>query len=145
MQYNVDCQNINGQNLAQGWFYAKVAAQSAADTGAYSPISKLFCANAPAAPSVSEDQTLATRTAVTITWTENGLNGAELKGYRIYMNDGMGGTIELKASIEDSSVRQYPATGLISDRDYRFQVTVVSAVTESARSSVLAARSCGLP
>lgn len=145
MQYNVDCQSIGGQNLAQGWFYAKVAAETAADTGYYSPISKMFCANAPDAPTVTEAQEKATRTAVTLTWTENGLNGAELKGYRIYMNDGMGGTIELKASIEDSSVRQYVATGLISDRDYRFQVTVVTAVTESARSSIKVARSCGLP
>uniref|UniRef100_A0A7S0A7G0 Fibronectin type-III domain-containing protein n=1 Tax=Pyrodinium bahamense TaxID=73915 RepID=A0A7S0A7G0_9DINO len=61
------------------------------------------------------------------------------------MNNGLGGTIWYHTTVEDTSQRWFTATGLVTNREHLVQVTVVSAVTESERSSTLAVRSCGAP
>jgi hypothetical protein len=139
----VDCTNVGGFNLAQNYFYVRVAAQTSADIGQYSPISRLFCGQAPDAHSVSNYA--GSPTSVTVQYAEGNLYGAELRGYKIYMNDGLGGVITLRGTVSDTSQKTYTATGLVADRDYLVQVTVVTAVGESARSATLNARSCGVP
>ncbi|CAK0850855.1 unnamed protein product [Prorocentrum cordatum] len=147
MQYTLDCTSVTtsvgGIDLSQNSVYFRVAAVTAVGVGSYSPISKLFCADLPDAPTVYDNG--GTESSVSFTWEEGGLNGAELKGYRVYMNDGLGGALVHVASIMDTSQRYYTATGLPSNREYHVQVTVVSGVGEGAASSVFPARSCGLP
>jgi len=143
MTHQLDCQSINGYDLRQNYVYIRVAAKTDAAIGPYSGVSKIFCANAPDAPTVTSEG--GTESTVTISWQEGNLYAAELKGYRIYMNDGLGGDLGLTAVVEDSSVRRYTASGLTGDRDYLFQVTVVTMVTESARSALFRARSCDIP
>jgi hypothetical protein len=139
----VDCTNWGGFNAVNNYFYVRVAAQTSADVGQFSPISRLFCVRAPDAPTVSN--LAGSPTSVTVEWAEGNLYSAELRGYKIYMNDGLGGAITLRGTVHDTSQKTYTATGLVADRDYLVQVTVVSAVGESARSAVLNARSCGVP
>uniref|UniRef100_A0A7S4S4M0 Fibronectin type-III domain-containing protein n=1 Tax=Alexandrium monilatum TaxID=311494 RepID=A0A7S4S4M0_9DINO len=143
MQAVIDCTNVRGADLAQTWVYVKVAAVTDAAIGQYSPISKLFCANRPDPPSVTDDS--GTTSSVTITFMEGNLYGAELRAFRIYMNDGLGGAVRYLTTVEDTSQRYYTATGLTVNREHLMQVTVVSAVTESARSATIAVRSCSRP
>jgi hypothetical protein len=143
MHYILDCTNIAGLNVQNAYFYARVAAVTMASVGEYSPIARLFCSYAPQAPTVSN--IAGTASSVTIGWMEGTLAGAELRGYKVYMNDGLGGSITLRAIVHDTSQRNYTATGLVADRDYLWQVSVVSAVGESSRSTQAVARSCGVP
>jgi hypothetical protein len=138
-----NCEDAGGFNVLNNYFYAKVAAYTTAGVGKYSPISRIFCGQGPEAPTVANDK--GTESSVTMKWAEGALYQAELRGYKIYINDGLGGEMSLRAVVEDTSQRYYTATGLIADRDYLVQVTVVSAVGESPRSSTLTARSCNVP
>jgi len=143
MTKEFDCAGAGGYNVVDNYVYVKVAAVTPAAIGTMSPISRLFCAQQPDAPSVSDDS--GTESSVTVTWVEGNLYKAELRGYKIYMNDGLGGELSLKAVVEDTSQRYYTATGLEPDRDYLVQVTVVSAVGESPRSTTVTSRSCNVP
>jgi len=143
MSHLFDCKDAGGYNVLNNYFYAKVAAYTPVGTGKYSPISRIFCGQGPAAPTVSNDR--GTESSVTVKWVEGALYSAELRGYKVYLNDGLGGELSLRAVVEDTSQRFYTATGLIPDRDYLVQVTVVSAVGESPRSSTITARSCNVP
>merc|ERR1719443_254775 len=137
------CNDAGGNDVKNNFFYAKVAAYTAAGVGKYSPISRIFCGQGPAAPTASNDK--GTESSVTVKWVEGDLYGAELRGYKVYINDGLGGELSLRAVVEDTSQRYYTATGLIPDRDYLVQTSVVSAVGESARSAIITARSCNVP
>merc|ERR1719162_2143769 len=100
---------------------------------------------------------MGTESSVTVTWFEGDLYQAELRNYKVYMNDGLGGELSLRAVVFDTSQRYFTATGLIADRDYLVRVTVVSAVGESDATSTcnvpadsvacntVTSRSCNVP
>jgi len=143
MSVSFDCKNAGGFDVKNNFFYARVAADTTAGVGQYSPISRLFCGQGPDAPTVQNDK--GTESSVTVKWAEGNLYEAELRGYKVYINDGLGGELSLRAVVDDTSQRFFTATGLIPDRDYLVQVTVVTAVGESPRSAVITARSCNVP
>jgi len=143
MQAVIDCTNVRGYNLAQQWVYVKVAARTGAGVGLYSPISKIFCSNRPDPPSVADDS--GTSSSATIRFVEGNLYGSELKSFKIYMDDGLGGGISYLTIIEDTSQRHFTATGLVTGREYLVQVTVVSGTFESVPSTTLGVRACSRP
>eukprot|EP00913_Durusdinium_trenchii_P020210 g18989.t1 len=104
----------------------------------------MFCANKPDAPTVT-DAFVGTPNSVTINFMEGTLNSAELLAFKVYMNDGLGGALSYRGKVTDTSYRYYTATGLVTDRTYLVEVTVVSSVGESDRSSVMSVRACGAP
>lgn len=106
-----------------------------------------FCANLPEAPSsiTASNAVPSTATTITLEWVPGALNGAELQGFYVYMDNGQGGDLYLFAHVEDSSVRHYTAEGLTSNRNYRFQVAVLTTVSEGPRSAILQHRACGIP
>ncbi|CAE8601561.1 unnamed protein product [Polarella glacialis] len=141
----IDCTDADGGglNLYRAFVYSRVAAVTGAGIGKYSPMSRIYCANQAVAPTVSDGS--GTPTSVTINFVEGDLFGAELTAFKIYMNDGLGGALTYRGMVEDTSQRFYTATGLITDRDYLVQVSVVTTVTESLRSTILSVRACGAP
>eukprot|EP00746_Dinoflagellata_sp_MGD_P143998 gnl/MRDRNA2_/MRDRNA2_76765_c0_seq1.p1 gnl/MRDRNA2_/MRDRNA2_76765_c0~~gnl/MRDRNA2_/MRDRNA2_76765_c0_seq1.p1 ORF type:complete len:1938 (+),score=215.15 gnl/MRDRNA2_/MRDRNA2_76765_c0_seq1:848-5815(+) len=149
--YEIDCQSIGATgttyNLAQDYFWVKIAGESAVGVGAFSAQKRFFCANLPAAPSSISVSTAVPSTATTITieWVPGALNGAELQGFYVFMDNGQGGDLHLIAHIEDTSVRRYTAEGLTSNQNFRFEVAVLTTVSEGPRSSILTHRSCGIP
>eukprot|EP00929_Paragymnodinium_shiwhaense_P071746 TRINITY_DN36441_c0_g3_i1.p1 TRINITY_DN36441_c0_g3~~TRINITY_DN36441_c0_g3_i1.p1 ORF type:complete len:6381 (-),score=1386.64 TRINITY_DN36441_c0_g3_i1:118-18219(-) len=147
MTAEINCQTVRGFDRSQQWIYMKVAAVSGVPpdfiVGQYSPVTRIFCANRPEKPTVYDVS--GTESSVSIRWDVNELYGAELRGYKVYLNDGLGGALSLRGTIQDTSQRYYTATGLLPDRGYQVQVTVVSGATESEPSDVLNVRSCGFP
>jgi len=143
-QVTVDCTNINGQDRSLNFIYFRVAAVTGAGVGQYSPISRMFCATKPDAPTVT-DSFVGTPNSVTISFAEGNLNGAELVSFKVYMNDGLGGALTYRGKVTDTSYRYYTATGLVTDRTYLVEVTVVSTAAESDRSAVMSVRACGAP
>jgi hypothetical protein len=140
----VDCTNVGGLNLAQNWIYFRVAAVTDASIGQYSPISWLFCAQAPDAPTVTDDAGSAN--SVTFSWAEGNLYGAELLAFKLNVMDNQVGTSALTDHmIYDTSVRSYVLNGLTANREYLVQVNVISTVTEGAANVAVATRSCGVP
>eukprot|EP00434_Breviolum_minutum_P041092 symbB.v1.2.036548.t1/scaffold5188.1/size32682/4 len=144
LQATVDCTAINGNDRSQNFVYFRVAAVTGAGVGQYSPKSRMFCANQPDAPTVT-DAFVGTTNSVTINFMEGALNGAELVAFKVYMNDGLGGALSYRGKVTDTSYRYYTATGLVTDRTYLVQVTVVSTAAESAKSTVMSVRACGAP
>jgi len=115
-QVVVDCTGISGQDRSQNFVYIRVAAVTGVGVGQYSPISRLFCADKPAAPTVTNGYS-GSSNAVTVNFAEGTLNGAELLAFKIYMDDGLGGAVALRDTVADTSSRSYTATG--SDREFR--------------------------
>ncbi|CAK9003180.1 Fibronectin type-III domain-containing protein 3A [Durusdinium trenchii] len=144
LQVIVDCTNIGGADRSLDFVYFRVAAVTGAGVGQYSPKSRMFCANKPDAPTVT-DAFVGTPNSVTINFMEGTLNSAELLAFKVYMNDGLGGALSYRGKVTDTSYRYYTATGLVTDRTYLVEVTVVSSVGESDRSSVMSVRACGAP
>ncbi|CAE7779180.1 TTN [Symbiodinium sp. CCMP2456] len=143
-QVVVDCTSISGQDRSQNFVYIRVAAVTGVGVGQYSPISRLFCANKPAAPTVTNGYS-GSSNAVTVNFAEGSLNGAELLAFKIYMDDGLGGAVALRDTVADTSSRSYTATGLTANSVYVVQVSVVTTTAESDLSTALTLRSCPLP
>lgn len=144
LQVTVDCTNIGGNDRSLNFVYFRVAAVTGAGVGQYSPKSRMFCANKPDAPTVT-DSFVGTTNSVTINFMEGALNSAELLAFKVYMNDGLGGALSYRGKVTDTSYRYYTATGLVTDRTYLVQVTVVTSAAESDRSTVMSVRACGAP
>eukprot|EP00435_Cladocopium_sp_Y103_P053539 s316_g17.t1 len=169
LQATVDCTNIGGNDRSLNFVYFRVAAVTGAGVGQYSPKSRMFCANKPDAPTVT-DSFVGTTNSVTINFMEGAgncchgrmmlgtwpvtvesvdlagaLNSAELLAFKVYMNDGLGGALSYRGKVTDTSYRYYTATGLVTDRTYLVQVTVVTSAAESDRSTVMSVRACGAP
>eukprot|EP00928_Gymnodinium_smaydae_P022346 TRINITY_DN18808_c0_g1_i1.p1 TRINITY_DN18808_c0_g1~~TRINITY_DN18808_c0_g1_i1.p1 ORF type:complete len:4341 (-),score=787.41 TRINITY_DN18808_c0_g1_i1:161-11695(-) len=144
MSATIDCRAVGVYgDLSQKFIYIKVAAVSAASVGQLSPVSKIFCANRPDPPVLSD--LTGTETSVTVQWVEGNLYGAGIRHYKIYVNDGLGGDLTLRGVQEDTSQRTYTVSGLQPDRGYQVQVTVVSGAAESLPSNTITVRSCGFP
>ncbi|OLP96479.1 Titin [Symbiodinium microadriaticum] len=143
-QVVVDCTGISGQDRSQNFVYIRVAAVTGVGVGQYSPISRLFCADKPAAPTVTNGYS-GSSNAVTVNFAEGTLNGAELLAFKIYMDDGLGGAVALRDTVADTSSRSYTATGLTANSVYVVQVSVVTTTAESDLSTALTLRSCPLP
>jgi len=141
-----DCSEFGA---AQSFVYARVRAVTYAGAGDWSGISRLFCSDRPLAPGASSSSYLrevtASGTSATIEWKEDDLFSAELMGYHVYMDNGLGGDIQYLAQIKDTSQRFYTVAGLLPGRRYRFRVAIESAVAEGHLSSTLDVWSCGLP
>jgi len=138
------CRNVDGDGN-QKYVYFRAAAVTPVGVGRYSGVSRIFCANRPDAPTVQDQD--GTATSVTVTFREQNLYKAVLVGYKIYMSDGLGGRMTYRGMVEDTSQRYYTATGLITDRSYAIQVTVVTTAGESLPGSPAggSVRSCGFP
>eukprot|EP00397_Hematodinium_sp_SG-2012_P000092 GEMP01000092.1.p1 GENE.GEMP01000092.1~~GEMP01000092.1.p1 ORF type:complete len:2939 (+),score=458.36 GEMP01000092.1:148-8817(+) len=141
-----DCAD-RSPSLKEQWVYFKVAAKTQSGLGIFSPITRIFCANAPERPTMNEVS--ATTAAITIGWSENNLHSAQLLAYKIYMNDGQGGALVLVETIQDTSKRSYTTAAgtIVGDRPYKFLVTCVTNVAESAIdfTDTLTIWSCALP
>eukprot|EP00930_Biecheleria_cincta_P038762 TRINITY_DN26639_c0_g1_i1.p1 TRINITY_DN26639_c0_g1~~TRINITY_DN26639_c0_g1_i1.p1 ORF type:complete len:4930 (+),score=584.21 TRINITY_DN26639_c0_g1_i1:1092-14792(+) len=135
--------DIGTQTLVADFVYIRVAAVTAAGIGQYSPISRIFCANRPDPPTVTDGS--GTPNSITINIAPNALHRAEMMAFKIYMDDGLGGALTYRGQVEDTSQGYYTATGLVTDRAYKVQVTVVSTVAESLPSAIVTVRSCGAP
>jgi hypothetical protein len=144
--HEVDCAEFGA---AQSFVYARVRAVTYAGAGDWSGIARLFCADKPLAPGASTSsyfrEVTASGTSATVEWKEDDLYSAELMGYHVYMDNGLGGDIQYLAQIKDTSQRFYTVAGLLPGRRYRFRVAVESAVAEGHLSSTLDVWSCGLP
>jgi len=138
------CRNVGGGQIQKNVFF-RVAAVTSVGVGQYSGVSTVFCANRPDAPLVYDHD--GTEGSITVTFQEQNLYKAKVLGYKIYMNDGLGGRLTYRGMVEDTSQRYFTATGLITDRPYRIQVTVVSEAGESLPGAPEfgAVRSCGFP
>jgi hypothetical protein len=144
--FEISCDDFG----AAGQFvYARVRAVTSAGAGDWSGISRLFCSNKPLAPGSSDNsyfrEVTASGSTATVEWKEDDLFGAELMGYRIYMDNGNGGDIQYLAQIKDTSQRYYTVAGLLPARRYRFRMSVISAVSEGELTDALEVWSCGLP
>jgi hypothetical protein len=148
IQYEVDCDAIG---VAQQYMYARVRTVTNAGAGEWSGIARLFCANRPVSPGSTAAsyfrEVTASGTMATTEWKEDvtGLFGAELMGYHVYMDNGLGGDIEYLAQVSDTSQRYYTVAGLLPGRRYRFQVSVETSVAEGDLTPPLEVWSCGLP
>jgi len=146
----IDCSTIVGPNLVQQYVYFKVVAVTGAGEGTYSGISRIFCSLQPDAPSVTSvtgTSSAATgmSSSATFSFAAGNTYAAPLLGYKIYMNNGLGGTVTYRASIYDTSMVSYTATGLAPGLPYLAQVSVVTGVGESPLSPTTTQWSCGNP
>ena len=87
--------------------------------------------------------------SITIEWTPPITDGGKpINTYKIYIDDGVGGSLTYLATLFDLSTLEYTAEGLINGRQYNFAVSAINDVDESELSHdtpILSATAPGAP
>ncbi|CAE7034886.1 PTPRF [Symbiodinium natans] len=134
-----------------GYVYMKVSLTAASGSGDLSVSASLFCAPLPAQPVVTVRSSDARQ--IMITWPTPELFGAPLLGYRIYMDDGLGGNLDLYRDLaveevaldENNDTVILPLYPLTSGRWFRLKVSTLTPAGESQLSSLVNAQTCKAP
>lgn len=131
--------------------YVKVSLSTATGPGFLSNASTFFCSPPPSQPvlevySSDPDQ-------ITLKWPNPDLFNAPLVGYNVFLDDGLGGDINLNKYVAADDVA-YDETNasvmmsispVITGRWYRAMVTVLSEAGESSSTQIVNAQTCEAP
>jgi len=152
-QYQLDCTQalINDvtTDLTAGdrYVYVKIAAvtlSTSPGTGPDSPISRLYCEQQPAAPTVSDSS--GTSTSITVTWTlDTSSLYSTIIAYKAYISDGVGSEPSHVGTVSDTSDLTYTFGGLTTSYTYEIAISVVTVVGESELSTSIDAYACDTP
>jgi len=99
---------------------------------------------ASAVPDIVSDMSVAgsTSNSIAVQWQEPAANGEPIEGYRLEIDDGLGGAFELAYQGID---RMYEAMGLESGRTYRFRVCASNQVGTGLVSLPLSCQTAAMP
>ena len=71
--------------------------------------------------------------------------GNPVSSYKIYMDDGLGGTLAYLATLSDLTTLEYTASSLVNSREYKFAVSAVNAISEGSLSDSTAILAATIP
>lgn len=91
-------------------------------------------AQAPDAPNAPTKKS-STLTSITIQWSPPSFNGGNaISSYKVYIDDGLGGSLTYLATHTTLTSLEYTATGLFNSRLYHFTVSAINLINESEQS-----------
>jgi hypothetical protein len=122
----------------------------------YSDYSELFSIACSAPPQKANapqvDYSLSSRESIYIQWSLNtdGLgDGGVIQGYKVYMDDGYGGALQLVMDTVglSSTISEYMATNLTQSLQYRFQVEAYNynLLAPGEKSDITSIYACDIP